>query len=377
MVMAGTDSGSGCSAKPIRVAVVGSIAFEHVEIVRAYVDALPLHTVVISGGAKGVDTVAQEAAQARGLDTLIFPADWNTHGRAAGPIRNKQIVDAADQVVAFWNGSSRGTLNTVVLALAAGKFVTPIGENGETVRLSEVLTAAETRGVMAAIRAADPAFDLDEAVIRAALRRCADWKWRDVINGITGHYGATRVLANVHALDLMRYAEGWGRSLRSSKNGWLSEWTRAKAVESVAGRDDSTTDFDSPLAHLNAREAYSFVLRRSFHGNSLIRVADYDGRIVMSGFIGGARFVTETEDLFREMTEEEWRTLRSSIGQSAFWDMPEKDDRLGLDGDTWIVEGRIGYHYHYIKRRWCPDDPEIRRLGEAFLSMARTTRVCQ
>jgi nucleoside 2-deoxyribosyltransferase len=79
--------------------------------------------VVVSGGARGVDLEAEGAARARGLAVQIFPADWDKYGKRAGFLRNQQIVDAADTVVAFHDGVSRGTLHTIGLAKAAGKPV--------------------------------------------------------------------------------------------------------------------------------------------------------------------------------------------------------------------------------------------------------------
>lgn len=74
---------------------------------------------IISGGAKGADTLAERFAKEREYETLIFSADWKTHGKAAGFIRNKQIVVACDMVLAFWDGKSKGTQHTIVLAKAA------------------------------------------------------------------------------------------------------------------------------------------------------------------------------------------------------------------------------------------------------------------
>lgn len=103
-----------------RIAVIGSRGFANPESVRAFVAELSKDTVVVSGAARGVDTWAEEAAKAAGIATLIFHADWDGLGRRAGPIRNEQIIAAADEVVAFWDGTSRGTLNAVYLATEKG-----------------------------------------------------------------------------------------------------------------------------------------------------------------------------------------------------------------------------------------------------------------
>ena len=85
-------------------------------LVTDYVKSLPSDTVIVSGGARGVDTVAETAAKACGLEIQIFPALWGTYGKRAGFLRNRQIVEAADRVVAFWDGLSPGTLSTIKLA---------------------------------------------------------------------------------------------------------------------------------------------------------------------------------------------------------------------------------------------------------------------
>ena len=100
----------------MRVAIVGSRNYSDPERVRAYVRKLPPNTVVVSGGARGVDTWAVEEAKLHLFETVVFPADWNKWGKSAGYVRNITIVENADRVVAFWDGGSRGTMHTIRLA---------------------------------------------------------------------------------------------------------------------------------------------------------------------------------------------------------------------------------------------------------------------
>jgi hypothetical protein len=66
--------------------------------------------IVLSGGARGVDRCAVEAARARGLRFLEYKADWNRDGRyPAGRIRNQRVAEDCDRMVAFWDGRSTGT----------------------------------------------------------------------------------------------------------------------------------------------------------------------------------------------------------------------------------------------------------------------------
>jgi hypothetical protein len=99
-----------------RIAIVGSRDFPVLDAVRAFVNRLPSSAIVVSGGARGVDQVAETAARERGLQVDVYPADWDTYGKSAGMRRNHDIVKAADVVVAFYDGHSRGTKNSIELA---------------------------------------------------------------------------------------------------------------------------------------------------------------------------------------------------------------------------------------------------------------------
>lgn len=77
-------------------------------------------TLVISGCAPGADTLGEEWASKHNVSIQKFPADWNTHGKAAGPIRNRQMVAAADALIALHDGESRGTADCIKAATKAG-----------------------------------------------------------------------------------------------------------------------------------------------------------------------------------------------------------------------------------------------------------------
>lgn len=78
--------------------------------------------IIMSGGAKGVDTYAERYAGFLGLEFVLIPALWDKYGKRAGYIRN-QALALADVVVAFWDGSSKGTTSTIQLATERGKDV--------------------------------------------------------------------------------------------------------------------------------------------------------------------------------------------------------------------------------------------------------------
>jgi hypothetical protein len=71
---------------------------------------------IVSGRAFGPDKYAEEWAIDRGVPTEIFLPDWNKHGKSAGFIRNADIVEACDRLLAFWDGRSKGTEHSINLA---------------------------------------------------------------------------------------------------------------------------------------------------------------------------------------------------------------------------------------------------------------------
>ena len=81
---------------------------------------------IVSGGAKGIDHDAEMYAQLHGIKTTIFLPDYEKYGKAAPIVRNKRIVDYADEVLAFWDGESKGTLSVIRYCEKQGKKITVI-----------------------------------------------------------------------------------------------------------------------------------------------------------------------------------------------------------------------------------------------------------
>lgn len=77
---------------------------------------------IMSGGAKGTDEMAKRYAKNKNLPYMELPANWEQHGRAAGPIRNEAMARLATAVICFWDGESRGTLDMLT---KARKFKVP------------------------------------------------------------------------------------------------------------------------------------------------------------------------------------------------------------------------------------------------------------
>lgn len=65
---------------------------------------------------KGADKLGIQYANEKGFNLIKFPAEWNKFGKAAGPIRNKQMVNYADVLIAFWDRKSKGTASIIRFA---------------------------------------------------------------------------------------------------------------------------------------------------------------------------------------------------------------------------------------------------------------------
>ena len=80
-------------------------------------------TEVISGGAKGPDTIGVKWAESLEIPTTVFKPDWERYGRGAGMRRNTTIVENCDHLIAFWDGESKGTQDSIYKAKKLGKNV--------------------------------------------------------------------------------------------------------------------------------------------------------------------------------------------------------------------------------------------------------------
>ena len=99
----------------MKVIIAGGRDYKFTEEDVSWLDSLNLYGFefkeIVSGGARGADFEGELYASMRGIPLKRFVADWNKHGRAAGPIRNKQMAEYADALIAFSGG--KGTLNMI------------------------------------------------------------------------------------------------------------------------------------------------------------------------------------------------------------------------------------------------------------------------
>lgn len=110
----------------MKVIIAGGRDFTKMGFLECKLDSF-LHTTggheditIVSGAAKGADTLAIQAAESRGLAVMKVIPNWAGYGKSAGYIRNAQMADIADALIAFWNGESRGTKHMIDTALKKG-----------------------------------------------------------------------------------------------------------------------------------------------------------------------------------------------------------------------------------------------------------------
>ena len=72
--------------------------------------------VIVSGCARGADTLGMRYASENILDVDEYPADWDKYGKKAGYMRNVEMAENADALIAFWDGKSKGTRHMIDIA---------------------------------------------------------------------------------------------------------------------------------------------------------------------------------------------------------------------------------------------------------------------
>lgn len=98
------------------LAVVGSRDFNDYELLKKHLDNCTTIESIISGGANGADSLARKYAHEHNICIEEIIPNWDLYGSRAGFIRNKVIIDKCDCCIAFWDGVSSGTNNSIKLA---------------------------------------------------------------------------------------------------------------------------------------------------------------------------------------------------------------------------------------------------------------------
>ena len=96
----------------MKVAVIGSRTFDDYDRLKKVLNNLTISH-FISGGAIGADKLGERYADENSIPKTIHLPDWDKHGKAAGFIRNSDIINDSDMIVACWDGKSRGTRNSM------------------------------------------------------------------------------------------------------------------------------------------------------------------------------------------------------------------------------------------------------------------------
>jgi len=103
----------------MKLAIVGGRDFTDTILFNKVIDRLLKREIfinvieIVSGGAKGIDTLAENYALNHNIKTNIFLPDWDKYGRSAGFKRNVKIISNADITIAFWDGKSKGTKHSM------------------------------------------------------------------------------------------------------------------------------------------------------------------------------------------------------------------------------------------------------------------------
>lgn len=101
---------------PMRIVICGSRDFENYtqlsHLLDLFLKGINLEE-LITGGAKGTDKMVERYARERKLPINVMRADWEKHGKSAGPIRNTAMAQRGHATLAFWNGQSPGTLDMI------------------------------------------------------------------------------------------------------------------------------------------------------------------------------------------------------------------------------------------------------------------------
>lgn len=119
------------NTRRMRIGIVGSRGFKDYKLLKDTLDNFKSITAIISGGAKGADSLGTKYADNNGIEKIIHYPDWDEHGKSAGFVRNSDIVRDSDLVISFWDGKSKGTRDSIAKAYKTRTPIMVIHYRGE------------------------------------------------------------------------------------------------------------------------------------------------------------------------------------------------------------------------------------------------------
>ena len=107
----------------MKIIIAGSRNFNDYNLLKTSCDNLLTQFTnieIVSGTARGADKLGERYAREKGYDIKQFPANWDKFGKSAGYIRNDEMAQYSDMLIAFWDGTSKGTKHMIDLANKRG-----------------------------------------------------------------------------------------------------------------------------------------------------------------------------------------------------------------------------------------------------------------
>jgi hypothetical protein len=124
----------------------------------------------------------------------------------------------------------------------------------------------------------------------------------------------------------------------------------------------------SLVLNVEADEAYGFRCEGAFGDAMTVCIVRTGNSVTLTGKSRAGQFDEERE-VRKTLLATEWDRLRLALDLVEFWTLPERHDRMGLDGYEWTIEGRQGTRYH-SSDCWSPDSGPYFRLGSLFAELA-------
>jgi hypothetical protein len=113
--------------KFVKVIIAGGRDFDNYEYLSEVMNSLDfIVTEVVCGGARGADSLGEKWAKTNGVQLKYFYPNWDGLGKAVGHIRNREMAEYGDYLVAFWDGKSKGTQNMIMTMQQLGKHGTVV-----------------------------------------------------------------------------------------------------------------------------------------------------------------------------------------------------------------------------------------------------------